>query len=34
MIAWAGLRRYKKKFTEGLNVKAQSRWPLDQMLLL
>ncbi len=29
MIAWAGLRRYKKKFTEGLNVKAQSRWPLD-----
>jgi N6-L-threonylcarbamoyladenine synthase len=29
MIAWAGIKRYKKKLTNKLNVVAKSRWPLD-----
>ena len=29
MIAWAGIKRYKKKLTNKLNFVAKSRWPLD-----
>ena len=30
MIAWAGIKRFKKKLTNNLNISARSRWPLDQ----
>tara|TARA_A100001011_G_scaffold13251_1_gene14160 strand:- start:280 stop:1356 length:1077 start_codon:yes stop_codon:yes gene_type:complete len=30
MIAWAGIKRFKKKLTDNLDVSARSRWPLDQ----
>ena len=29
MIAWAGIKRYKKKLIDGLDFTAKSRWPLD-----
>jgi N6-L-threonylcarbamoyladenine synthase len=29
MIAWAGIKRYKKKLTNKLDLVARSRWPLD-----
>ena len=29
MIAWAGIKRYKKKLTNELDFVAKSRWPLD-----
>jgi N6-L-threonylcarbamoyladenine synthase len=29
MIAWAGIKRYKKKLTSKLDFAAKSRWPLD-----
>jgi len=29
MIAWAGIKRYKKKLTNKLDIVAKSRWPLD-----
>ena len=29
MIAWAGIKRYKKKLTNDLDFVARSRWPLD-----
>ncbi|MDA7606328.1 tRNA (adenosine(37)-N6)-threonylcarbamoyltransferase complex transferase subunit TsaD [Pelagibacteraceae bacterium] len=29
MIAWAGIKRYKKKLTDKLDFVAKSRWPLD-----
>ena len=30
MIAWAGIKRFKKKLTNTLNISARSRWPLDE----
>ena len=30
MIAWAGIKRIKKKLTNSLNISAKSRWPLDE----
>ncbi len=30
MIAWAGIKRYKKKLFDDLNTTAKSRWPLDK----
>jgi len=29
MIAWAGIKRYRKKLTNNLDFVARSRWPLD-----
>ncbi len=29
MIAWAGIRRYKKKLLNKIDMSAKSRWPLD-----
>jgi len=29
MIAWAGIKRYKKKLIDNLDIAAKSRWPLD-----
>ena len=29
MIAWAGIKRYKKKLTNSLDFIAKSRWQLD-----
>ena len=29
MIAWAGIKRYKKKLINNLDFVAKSRWPLD-----
>ena len=29
MIAWAGIKRFKKNLIDDLNVPAKSRWPLD-----
>ena len=29
MIAWAGIKRFKKKLTNNLDFAAKSRWPLD-----
>ncbi len=29
MIAWAGIERLRKGFTDGLDVRARPRWPLD-----
>jgi len=30
MIAWAGIRRFKKNMIDNLNISAKSRWPLDE----
>ena len=30
MIAWAGIKRYKRKLIDNLDIKAKSRWPLDK----
>ena len=30
MIAWAGIKRYKKNLIDDMNVKSRSRWPLDK----
>ena len=30
MIAWAGIKRFNKKLFDDLNIKARSRWPLDE----
>ncbi len=30
MIAWAGIKRFKKKLTSNLDISARSRWPLDE----
>ena len=30
MIAWAGIKRFKKKLTNDLDISAKSRWPLDE----
>ncbi len=29
MIAWAGIKRFKKSLLDNFNIKAKSRWPLD-----
>tara|TARA_B100001250_G_scaffold380950_1_gene372818 strand:+ start:1130 stop:2209 length:1080 start_codon:yes stop_codon:yes gene_type:complete len=29
MIAWAGIKRFKKKLIDDLKIEAKSRWPLD-----
>ena len=29
MIAWAGIKRYKKKLLNNIEIEAKSRWPLD-----
>ena len=29
MIAWAGIKRFKKNLIDDLNISAKSRWPLD-----
>ena len=30
MIAWAGIKRFKKNKIDKLNIPARSRWPLDK----
>ena len=30
MIAWAGIKRFQKKLFDKVNIKARSRWPLDE----
>ena len=30
MIAWAGIKRFKKNLLNNMNVEAKSRWPLDE----
>ena len=30
MIAWAGIKRFKKKLLNGMSLSAKSRWPLDE----
>ena len=30
MIAWAGIKRYKRNLIDNLNLPAKSRWPLDK----
>ena len=30
MIAWAGIKRYQKKLFDKANIKARSRWPVDE----
>ena len=30
MIAWAGLERFAKGYTDGLDFKPRPRWPLDE----
>ncbi len=30
MIAWAGIKRFKKNLKNGINITAKSRWPLDE----
>ena len=30
MIAWAGIKRFKKNLTDNFNISAKSRWPLDK----
>ena len=30
MIAWAGIKRFKKNLFDDINVTAKSRWPLDE----
>ena len=29
MIAWAGIKKFKKEFKPNLMFSARSRWPLD-----
>ena len=29
MIAWAGIKRFKKNLIDNINISAKSRWPLD-----
>jgi N6-L-threonylcarbamoyladenine synthase len=31
MVAWAGLERLRLGLTDGLDVKARPRWPLDEI---
>ena len=30
MIAWAGLERFQKGYTDDLSFKPRPRWPLDE----
>tara|TARA_B100001093_G_scaffold292172_1_gene278894 strand:+ start:205 stop:1281 length:1077 start_codon:yes stop_codon:yes gene_type:complete len=30
MIAWAGIKRFKKKLINNIDISARSRWPLDE----
>ena len=30
MIAWAGIKRFKKGISSNLKAPARSRWPLDE----
>ena len=30
MIAWAGIKRFKKKLIDDIDISARSRWPLDE----
>ena len=30
MIAWAGIKRFKKDLFDGLDISVKSRWPLDE----
>ena len=30
MIAWAGIKRFKKNLTDNIDISAKSRWPLDK----
>ena len=30
MIAWAGIKRFKKNLIDNINISARSRWPLDK----
>jgi N6-L-threonylcarbamoyladenine synthase len=30
MIAWAGIKRFKKNLTNDIDISARSRWPLDE----
>jgi len=30
MIAWAGIKRFKKNLLNKIDVEAKSRWPLDE----
>ena len=30
MIAWAGIKRFKKNLLSKIDVEAKSRWPLDE----
>ncbi len=30
MIAWAGIKRFKKELIDDINISAKSRWPLDK----
>ena len=30
MIAWAGIKRFKMKLIDNVNITAKSRWPLDK----
>ncbi len=30
MIAWAGINRYKRNLLDNIEIKAKSRWPLDE----
>ena len=32
MIAWAGIKRFKKNLLNNIDVEAKSRWPLMKML--
>ena len=29
MIAWAGIKRFKKNLIDNIEISAKSRWPLD-----
>ena len=29
MIAWAGIKRFKKNLIDSIDISAKSRWPLD-----
>ena len=31
MIAWAGIERLRKGLTDGLDVPARARWPLEEL---
>ena len=30
MIAWAGIKRFKKNLNNNFDISAKSRWPLDK----